>query len=337
MKGKTAYFRLGVFILLAVCALVALLLVLGAGVLFRKTIELESYFNESVQGLEVGSKVLFRGVMVGNVTRITFTYVKYEQDLPPNQRRPYVLIEFNIRPELIGTRAADRESIQNIIAFQVQKGLRLRQVPQGVTGLSYLELDYVDPKTNPPLPIDWKPEDLYIPSTTSTVGRIFNATEELVRRLSRVDLEGFINNVNTLAVTLTTKIDELQLGRISGEVAGLVGELRQTNRKLQHILDDPQLAQVPGDLAKASKDAAVVAARFRRLAESDDFHKTMAQLQQTLTRIDRLVAGRENDVAATLNNLRRITDNLRDLSENAKRYPSGVIFGEPPQRDPHAK
>ena len=26
-------------------------------------------------------------------------------------------------------------------------------------------------------------------------------------------------------------------------------------------------------------------------------------------------------------------DNLRDLSENAKRYPSGVIFGEPPKKD----
>ena len=61
------------------------------------------------------------------------------------------------------------------------------------------------------------------------------------------------------------------------------------------------------------------------------FHLT--QLTQTLNRVDRMVAGRENDVAVTLNNLRQITDNLRDLSENAKRYPSGVIFGEPPKKD----
>jgi paraquat-inducible protein B len=38
-------------------------------------------------------------------------------------------------------------------------------------------------------------------------------------------------------------------------------------------------------------------------------------------------------VAASLNNLRQITDNLRDLSENAKRYPSGVLFGEPPKHE----
>jgi hypothetical protein len=35
----------------------------------------------------------------------------------------------------------------------------------------------------------------------------------------------------------------------------------------------------------------------------------------------------------TLSNLRQITDNLRELSESAKRYPSGVIFGEPPKRE----
>ena len=66
MTRKQLYFRLGIFILLAGGALVALVIVLGAGTLFRKQLVLESYFNESVQGLEVGSKVLFRGVVVGS-------------------------------------------------------------------------------------------------------------------------------------------------------------------------------------------------------------------------------------------------------------------------------
>ena len=69
-------------------ALIALVVVLGTGSLFRKDLVAETYFNESVQGLEVGSKVLFRGVMVGNITKLSFTYVKYQQDSPPNQRTP---------------------------------------------------------------------------------------------------------------------------------------------------------------------------------------------------------------------------------------------------------
>ena len=41
--------------------------------------------------------------------------------------------------------------------------------------------------------------------------------------------------------------------------------------------------------------------------------------------------GGEQDLASTIANLRQITDNLRDLTEDAKRYPSNLLFGEPPK------
>ena len=95
-----------------------------------------------------------------------------------------------------------------------------------------------------------------------------------------------------------------------------------------------------GNVASASRDASMIGhdaaaavARLRKIAESDEFQKILVELDRTVTRVDRLVAGRENDIAVTVNNLRQITDNLRELSENAKRYPSGVIFGEPPKRE----
>jgi phospholipid/cholesterol/gamma-HCH transport system substrate-binding protein len=343
VNGKTPYFRLGVFILLALAAIIALVVVLGSGSLFRKQITLETYFNESVQGLEVGSKVMFRGVMVGNVTRITFTYVKYELDRPPGQRKPYVLVQFQIQPELLGG-SSDREEIEHIIAGEVQKGLRVRQAPLGITGLAYLEMDYVNPKTNPALAINWKPDHLYIPSTFSNFGRIFSNAEELMQQLATLDLQGLVSNISALAVTLTRKADELDLADASKEVIALLVDARQTVQRLHKILADPAWDGVPGNVASASKDAAAVGhdaaaavARFRKIAESEEFQKILVQLDRTLARVDRLVAGRENDVAVALNNLRQITDNLRELSENAKRYPSGVIFGEPPKREPRGR
>jgi ABC-type transporter Mla subunit MlaD len=327
------------FILLAVAAIIALVVVLGAGTLFRRQITMETYFNESVQGIEVGSKVMFRGVRVGEVALVTFTYVKYQLDRPPSQRKPYVLVQYQIRPELIAA-GADRDEIEHIVTAEVEKGLRIRQAPLGITGLAYLEIDYLDPKTNPALAIDWKPDHLYIPSTVSTVGRIFSNAEELMRNLANVDVQGLVTNINALAVALTRKVDELDLGRASKEAVSLLVETRQTVQRLQKILANPAWDEAPRDIASASRDAAAVgrdaaaaAARIRKIAESDEFQKILAQLDRTLSRVDRLVAGRENDIAVTLNNMRQITDNLRELSENAKRYPSGVIFGEPPKRE----
>jgi ABC-type transporter Mla subunit MlaD len=333
MTRKQLYFRLGTFILLASGALIALIIVLGAGNLFRKEIALESYFDESVQGLEVGSKVLLRGVVVGSIRRLTFTYMRYQVDRPPIERKPYVLVEFVIRPELIGAGGLNPDELIRVIRGEVEKGLRVRQVPQGVTGLAYLELDYADPVANPPLAFDWTPEHLYVPSARSTVNKIVSGAEDLVRRLTSVDIEGFVTNVNALAVTLEKKANELQVGHISKEASSLISDLRQVTQRLEKILANKAWDEAPRDIAGASRDAAVAAARIRQFAESEELRKSLAQLQQTLAHIDRAVAGRENDVAATLNNLRQITDNLREVSESAKRYPSGVIFGEPPKPD----
>ena len=344
MKTNRSYFRLGAFILLAVAALVALVIVLGTGSLLRKDLVAETYFNESVQGLDVGAKVLFRGVLVDSLTKLSFTYVKYERDKAPNQRKPYVLVEFVVRPQLLGAADVSRDELVAIINGEVQRGLRVREVPQGVTGLSFLELDYTDPKRNPPLAFEWEPQNLYVPSARSTVGRIVSGAEELMRRLGSVDVEGFVTNVNLLAETLTQKVDELDLGGISNEAHGLVADLRKTNQRLQKILASNAWDEAPRDIATASRDmstaardAAAAAARVRKIAESEQFQKTVDQLQRTMARLEKMLASRENDVAVTLNNMRVISENLRDLSENAKRYPSGVIFGEPPRPEPKGR
>ena len=52
---------------------------------------METYLNESVQGLEIGSKVQYRGVVVGEVRKIGFTYNKYELDKPMSERLRYVM------------------------------------------------------------------------------------------------------------------------------------------------------------------------------------------------------------------------------------------------------
>ena len=73
MSGQANFFKIGLFVIGAAVALVFLLVLLGAGRLFQSKIVMETYFNESVQGLELGSKVKYRGVIVGEVKSIGFT------------------------------------------------------------------------------------------------------------------------------------------------------------------------------------------------------------------------------------------------------------------------
>ncbi len=334
------------FVIAGVLALVLLLLVLGSGQWFQSKVTMETYLNESVQGLEVGSKVRYRGVVVGEVRRIGFTYNTYEQDQPMPVRLRYVMVEATILPRLIGGRAGGDITRPDTAKVEIDRGLRVRLAPQGITGTNYLEIDYVDPKTNPVLPITWTPNNLYIPSAQSTVTAFVAAASDIMARLQKLDIEGTLVNLNKLLVTTNNridaidtaklsqtatrmmdkvdhKLDQLAVDKISSESVALLGELRTTNQRLAAVLDDPSLRRLPTDA-----DAAVV--QLKKTLDDPNLAKSLAHLQSMLNRLDRLTGSGEVDLKKTFENLRQLTENLRDLSENAKRYPSQLLLGAPP-------
>ena len=199
MSAQANFFKLGLFVIGATVVLILLLLILGSGRWFQSKIPIETYLNESAQGLELGSKVKYRGVVVGEVTKIGFTYTKYQLDKPMAERLRYVMIEALLLPRLIGGRASGDITRPETARMEIDKGLRVRLAPLGITGTNYLEIDYVDPKTNPELPISWEPDNLYIPSAQSTVTQFLGAASDILGRFQHLDLEGMLTNLNQLA------------------------------------------------------------------------------------------------------------------------------------------
>lgn len=347
MSAQANFFKIGLFVIGATITLVFLLVMLGAGRFFQSKIVMETYFNESVQGLELGSKVKYRGVIVGEVRSIGFSYTRYQQNIPMSDRLRYVMVEATILPRLIGGRAGAGDITSSDTAkAEIDKGLRVRLAPQGITGTSYLEIDYVDPKTNPILPISWEPANVYIPSAQSTVTQFVAAASDIVERLRNIDLDTTLANLNRLLVNtnrrieevdtaelskrtaavlskLETKLDQLPMDKLGKDGAALLVELRQSNDRLSKILDDPAWKNLP-----SNADATI--AQARKLIEDPNITSTISHMERTLARLDRILGGSESDLSTTLANLRQISENLRDLTENAKRYPSAVILGEPP-------
>src|SRR6185369_11701274 len=70
MALKANYFKLGLFVIGAIVSGAIVLVVIGSGRWFQPKLTIETYFNESVQGLDIGSKLKYRGVAIGEVTKI---------------------------------------------------------------------------------------------------------------------------------------------------------------------------------------------------------------------------------------------------------------------------
>ena len=144
---KLSYFKIGLFVIAAIVVGVIGVVVLGAGRVFQKKALVETYIDESVQGLDVGSPVKFRGVPVGNVERITLTSAEYAT------KRQYVLVRMSVSPNIFQFPVTDPNSQE--LKRELDRGFRVRLAAQGLTGVAYLETDYLDPERNPALEIDW--------------------------------------------------------------------------------------------------------------------------------------------------------------------------------------
>ncbi len=332
MTSRAGYFRLGLFVLGAIGIAVAFVIAFGAGHWLQPRVTMETYFNESVQGIDVGSPIKYRGVTIGQISRIGFTYNSYEQDKPPYQRRQYVMVESIIQPSQLSgeARAIDPQGVQSL----VERGLRVQMAAQGLTGTFYLELDYVDPKRNPPLPIDWTPESLYVPSARSTVGQLVSGAEALMRKLDRANLDELVVNLNRMIVEISGTLEELQVNKLSNNANSLVDEVRKTNRHLQALLADPAWESIPDEVVQTLAEARATI----RGVDGQELSRTAARLRQTLDGVDRAVgrldqalATPEAEFPAIIDDLRHTTESLRELADDLRRNPSMILFGEPPQ------
>jgi paraquat-inducible protein B len=341
MSQQANYFRLGLFILAAIAVFIGIVLALSAGQLFRQTIVLETYFNESVQGLDSGSAVKYRGVQLGRVTNITFTFGRYEQDLPRSLRKPYVLVESDVDPALIGFAAeSDPERLQQAI----ERGLRVRIAPVGITGTAYLEIDLIE-GAPPPLPIEWTPHNLYIPSAPSSYNQIVRGAQNFLVKLDRLDVEAVISDLQRLLTSASTKLEQAPVEKLAASADATLKDMRAAALQLNKVLASPEIGQATRDLAAAAarareilanpkldklpEDAAAAVAGLREALEGPHLKSALVNADRILRRLDELTAGSDADIAAALTNLRRLSENLRDLTESLKRYPGGILSDAP--------
>jgi phospholipid/cholesterol/gamma-HCH transport system substrate-binding protein len=358
MSTKPHYFKVGLFVIVAVVLVVGAVIIFGAGLFGQKKMYFETYFNESITGLSVGSLVEFRGVRIGQVEKIGF--VGSEYNLSADQAKAsmydlYVRVVWaapeSIFPELGG------EQTRTILARMVERGLRARVTSNILTQQAYLEANYMDPNRFSVMKIIWKPKYLYVPSAPSELTTMKDSIDKILLRLQEIDLEGLAASLQKLFASLDTAVGEVDVGQLSQETMGLLKEAREKLASLDTARINDDLVRLLTSLDGAVADANVPAlsdevqnlvAEIRATNDSlgkllagpagtsvsaqTNVPEALARLNNVLARIDTLIATERPDIEVILANFREISTNLRDLTSTLKEQPSDLLFSKPPPK-----
>jgi len=313
MSDERRYYRLGLFVILGVVLVVATVLVFGSDLFARAGPMLETYIDESVQGLDVGAPLKYRGVRIGRVEQIGFVEGLYTMRGDSEEvRRLGRLVVMRMRVDRAWAERNGSLDYEKEIQRLVDQGLRIRVAIQGLTGTSYLEADYLDPQKNPPMKIAWKPAYIYVPSAQSAITRLGRSAEEVFDRLSALDIESVVLHLDGALVAVTKAVDDAKLGVVSQQATGLLSEARVTNRHLDQLVQGVEVGPI-------QKKLGTLLDRF----------------DSTLGRVDLMLASGQGDIGAILDNLRAASEDLREVTTSARAYPSFVLFGDaPPRRVP---
>lgn len=333
MDGKAAALRVGLLILAALGLGFGLMLFLTRNRISAGD-HYETYFAESVQGLDVGAPVKFRGVTLGQVTRIGLVSAEYGAGPPAEMRAStyqLVFVRYVIDPARLGQVPSAEAAIR--------EGLRVRLASQGLTGVNYLELDFVSPDRYPPLAVPWTPRAPYIPSMPSTISVVQDAARKLLSRFEKVDVDALAGNVGGLVTELRGELRDGDAHRALAGAAELVDELRSELRQADLPALAGQLRGTAADVRAVVRgremqgllsNLSLAAARFAGAATQ--LPPLLTALQATARHADAGSADLEAELGPLLRDVRTAATNLRELSEALRRDPSQVLLGGAPPR-----
>jgi paraquat-inducible protein B len=336
--GKTLYLRVGILVLVGIALAVGFVLFLAGGRSGPMTV-VETYTQDSVQGLDVGAPVRYRGVPIGRVTQIGLVGIEYNRaaQASTNLRE---LAEFQ---QVIIRFALENRMLQNAPPLQqmVMDGLRARITAQGLTGVNYVELDFVPGNRFPVQQVPWTPANPVIPSVPSTASQVRTAAETLVARLAELPIEQIVTDI---ALTLNNLSRQTSEG---GDLAATLGETARAATVVRRALEGGELEQAMSELRRTAEaartliagpelrsavtNASGAAAELRRSAARlpaavDSFERTMRTARETTLDV-------QSELIPILLDLRATSAALRATVEGLRTSPGQAIFGAPPTPD----
>ena len=256
------------FVMAASIIAVAAVMVFGAAKFFSRTENFISFFSESVNGLDVGAPLKYKGVKIGKVEGIFISSSK-------NIKESSVSVVYSIDIDQLRRKTGtDFKDYSDWMDEQIAEGLRAKLNYQSiVTGMLYIELDFIADKGEK---YDLKyggTRFKEIPAAKSGLSELAKGFEKTMADVAKIDFAGIGQNVHSAIVKVNEKLDAIDAKAISDNaVSALKGvddlvrnrDVAEAIKKLDVLLSDSDalVNDARAELKNFSSSGASLAARL---------------------------------------------------------------------------
>lgn len=305
MIKKKTYFLVGFFVLAGALIAVGTIVWLGASQYFTKGERFVTYFDESVQGLQVDSSVKYRGVEIGMIEKI---------GVAPDYRLIEVVMKINF----------SGDAANNTIA-------KLKAA--GITGIVYVELDHRkrgDLARTPPIPFE--PDHPLIPSNPSEIQEIVSGVDEVVKKMKTIDFQAISDELIAATKGVNNFFAGHKMTKIISNLEHMTQTLSDSANQLSKMIGDGRADTLLTDARDTVRDAKETIAHLKQELDKMKLSETTNKANRMMDDISRRSKTITMEVQQTSENLRRASDNLDQFIQRLKADPSDILFSDPPPK-----
>lgn len=318
MATPTNNFKLGLFVLAGITTAFILLLGLGARALKRDTMKFETYFNESVQGLEVGSPVKYRGVTIGVIHMV---------DIGPDKKHVKVQMDLDTKDVKRLGLADGPEQIH------VPPELRTQIVSQGITGVKFCQIDFFDPKSTPPEVLPFQVAVNYIPATASLLKSLEDAIVNAVGRLPEMadKVVAIISNIDGL-------LSEIRKSNVSDTAVKTLeyadNVMKDVDKLVNQVHDSNVVGKAAGTVDNLDKAITKLNTGLEKISSDNGVLTSVQRATDAYADLGRNANGTNRELEKTLREVRETVESIKVLVDALERDPDMLIKGRAKGKTP---
>lgn len=321
MKTKLKPVLVGTFVLGALVLMVAAILSLRSFHFFSKPGHFMAYFNESVQGLDVGSAVKLRGVRVGRVTSIRILY-----DSIARQSQVVIVAELdrNVISDGAGKmiQIADHATLQKLI----EEGLRARIDLAGITGLQFVQLDFFDPQQFPAPHFESGANYPVVPTLRSGMSELIGNLSKVASNLNKVDFAGLSRELQSLLATANRQVGEV-------DVKKMVAKATAAAESIEALSGSAEARAAFANFNKTATNVQEFVTRLDTQVEPVrlELVRTLRSFHDAAESVHTLLgpqSGLGEEAVRTLQQVTEAAESLQELADFLERNPNAFIIGK---------